>query len=228
MGGARERGIAPLVVLCVASACACSGDTRAPKSLLDGTRVEPPSVALEAASPQVLTKVSIAATQRPATNTRVGRCLAAATEHAPTGPIVERIGVNARSVTLRTESGRALVACDGAARLHDGASPWCGRAYGVLENGRLRDARLDLAGCMTVHGEPLAFAWIDPGPTTSYVAVRQRGFVEVYPVVAQLPVRISTTTDISLGESSARFEISEHDEGGTLLRSSTLEARVAG
>ena len=34
-----------------------------------------------------------------------------------------------------------------------------------------------------------------PGPHTSFVAVRQQGYVEVYPVVARVPVRISTTSE---------------------------------
>ena len=97
-----------------------------------------------------------------------------------------------------------------------------------LESGRLLDPRLDLAGCATTSGDTVAFAWFQPGPHTSFVAVRQQGYVEVYPVVAHLPVRISTTAHISTQESRATFEVSEHDASGALLRSSILEARVAG
>ncbi len=104
---------------------------------------------------------------------------------------------------------------------------WCGRAYGRLVRSRLQDPRLDLA-CTTLSGGPLAFAWFEPGRHTAYVAVRQPGYVEVYPVAGRAPIRITTTTGISVAGSSATFEISEHDRGGALLRSSTLEARIAG
>ena len=114
-------------------------------------------------------------------------------------------------------------------REREGCAPsFCGRAYARLEAGRLPDPRLDLAGCATTTGDTVAFAWFEPGPHTSFVAVRQRGYVEVYPVVAHVPVRISTTANISTQESRATFEVSEHDASGALLRSSILEARAAG
>jgi hypothetical protein len=92
----------------------------------------------------------------------------------------------------------------------------------------LRDPRLDLAGCTTAEGDPVAFAWIEPSRDASFVAVRQRGYVEVYPVAGRLPVRVATTSGISLAESRATFEVSEHDATGALLRRSSVEARVAG
>ena len=165
-------------------------------------------------------------TSRATSATIGGRCAAAARRHGRNDPIVVRIGAAGRSVTLRDASGRALVACDGAGRRRD--ARWCGGAYGVLDRGRLHDPRLDLAGCDTVAGDPIAFAWYEPGPSATYVAVRQRDYAEVYPVAGALPVRITTTTGISVAESSATFEISEHDARGRLLHSSTLEARVAG
>ena len=74
----------------------------------------------------------------------------------------------------------------------------------------------------------MAFAWIEPAAGARFVAVRHHEFVEVYEVVADLPVRVTTTTAIDVEESSAAFEISEHDAGGALLRSYTLTARVGG
>ncbi len=91
----------------------------------------------------------------------------------------------------------------------------------------LDDPRLDLA-CLTASGGPIAFAWVEPAARTRYVAVRQLGFVEVYPVTANLPVRVTTTTGIDLGASGSVFEVSEHDRSGRLVRAYTLEARVAG
>ena len=109
----------------------------------------------------------------------------------------------------------------------DAARSLCGRAYARLESGRLPDPRLDLAGCVTATGDTVAFAWLAPGPHTSFVAVRQQGYVEIYPVVARVPVRISSTGNISTQRSRAMFEVLEHDASGALLHSSILEARVA-
>jgi hypothetical protein len=61
-----------------------------------------------------------------------------------------------------------------------------------------------------------------------YVAVRQLGYTEVYPVRGRVPVRIASTTGVDLESSRASFEISEHDARGQLLRAYELEASVAG
>jgi hypothetical protein len=104
---------------------------------------------------------------------------------------------------------------------------WCGHAYGRLARGRLEDPRLDLL-CTTSDGHPVAFAWFEPGNDTSYVALRQDGFVEIYDARAHFPLRIATTTGIDLATSSATFDVDEYDEHGTLIRSSMMDARVAG
>jgi hypothetical protein len=149
-------------------------------------------------------------------------------EHVPRAPIVRRVGTDAASVTYRTASGRELVACDGAA-LDTGHDPrWCGVALARLRDERLLDPRLDLASCSNPFGDPVAFAWAEPGPRTRYVAVARDGFVEVYPAVAGLPVRVATTSGIDLDTSSASFRVSEHDATGKKLRSYMLRTRVAG
>lgn len=225
MGWVRTSTIVLLVPLLVVAAGGCTGESHPPGELVDGTRAEAPAVPLAAPTPQVLTKASVVSTQNAGVGTAAGRCLAALREHTPSGSAVVRIGTSGVSVTVRTASGRALVACDGTDPT--GVS-WCGRAYGRLERGRLHDPRLDLVGCASPAGNPVAFAWFEAGRDTSYVAVRQRGFVEVYPAAGGVPIRISTTTGISPEDSSAAFEVSEHDRGGALLRSSTFETRVAG
>lgn len=222
MGRARTTTLALLVVV---AAGGCTGGGHPPDQLVDGTRAETPVVPLEAPTPQVLTKASVVSTQYARTETAVRRCLAAARDHTPSGAAVLRIGASGVSVTFRTASGRALLACDG---IDPTGASWCGRAYGRLERGRLHDPRLDLVGCTSAAGNPVAFAWFEPGRSTSYLAVRQRGFVEVYPAAGGVPIRISTTTGISPEDSGASFEVSEHDRGGALLRSSTFETRVAG
>jgi hypothetical protein len=149
----------------------------------------------------------------------------AAAGPAPAGQAIVRVGATGVSVSYR--SGSALRACDGDAG-SVAAKRWCGRAYGRLARGRLLDPRLDVAGCRTPDDTPVAFAWFEPGPRSSYIAVRQPGYVEVYPVVGGLPVRISTTSAIEDETSGARFRVSEYDSDGRPLRSSTLDARVSG
>ncbi|MGH3126861.1 MAG: hypothetical protein ACRDPX_02960, partial [Gaiellaceae bacterium] len=75
------------------------------------------------------------------------------------GPVVERIDVRGTTVTYLGRGGRAAYACERAGKGSTTVGPWCGRAFGRLENGRLRDPRLDLS-CRDEHGEPLAFAWV--------------------------------------------------------------------
>lgn len=221
MASAGTGVVVCLLVALAAGVGACSSERQPPDELVDGNRATHPSVSLDAPTPQILTKVSVVQPLRRRTGTAAGRCLAAARDHVPSGQLVVRIGVTGMSVTFPTASGRALVACD------SGRTEWCGRAYGRLEHRRLHDPRLDLA-CMTAAGDPLAFAWFEPGRGTAYVAVRQPGYVEAYRVVGAAPVRISTTSGISATNSSATFDVSEHGRRGALLRRSTLVARVAG
>jgi hypothetical protein len=146
----------------------------------------------------------------------------------PRAPVISRVGVDGTSVTFRTASGGNLVACDGTAIYGEPNRPWCGEALGRVRAGRLLDPRLDLAACSTPSGDRVAFAWVEPGRGARYVAVRRHGFGEVYPVVGPVPVRIATTSDIDLETSSASFAVTEHDADGRLLRSYSLQARVAG
>ena len=221
MARRRSATLPCLLATALAAGVGCSREDRPPDELVDGSRARAPAVQLEAPTPQIRTKVSIDRPQQARVGSLAGRCLDAAREHAPTGLVVGRIGASGSSVTFRT-SASALVACDGS----DRGRP-CGRAYGRIEHDRLVDPRLDLA-CTTAAGAPLAFAWFEPSRRTAYVAVRQPGYTEVYRVAGHVPVRISTPTDISTRDSSATFDVSEHDATGVLLRSSTIIARVAG
>jgi hypothetical protein len=206
----------------------CTGRDSPPRVLVDGTPTAEPAVRLQAPTPQIQTKVAVVDYHSAKPGTQAAQCLATVHDHVSKGHVVERIGVNGASVTLRTSSTRGLIACDRSAGHRAGESRWCGRAFGRVAHGRLRDPRLDLASCLTVDGGPIAFAWFEPGRDTAYVAVRQHGYVEVYRVAGGLPLRLTTASGIDLETSSARFEVSEHDGGGTLLRSSVLDARVAG
>jgi len=228
--GARgpRGGVALLGIAIVAAVAGCSSAPGAPPSkLVDGSRAEAPAIHLDAPDPQVLTKVASIDASDAAVGTAAGACLRATRPHEATSPLVVRTGVSGLSATFRTAAGRALVACDGSHAIPTRSGPWCGRAVGRLEGGRLLDPRLELAGCTTPGGGRIAFAWFTPGRDATYVAVRQTGYTEVYPVVGKMPVRVTTGAVVD-DRSGARFEISEHAASGAVLRSSTLEARVAG
>lgn len=223
------RGIGTLVgIVAVGIAGGCSRDGGPPTRLVDGSRAGAPPVEFDAPKPQIVTKASAVLASRLRPGSPAQRCVAMSHPHSASGAVVVRVGTTGLSVTFRAASGRALVGCDDTASRASVAPPFCGRAYGRLEAGRLPDPRLDLAGCATATGDTVAFAWFEPGPRTSFVAVRQHGYVEIYRVVGRVPVRISTTANISTEESRATFEVSEHDASGALLRTTTLEARAAG
>ncbi len=216
-----------LALSCALAATACRHDPAPPDRLVDGSSTTAPPVALTPIEgTPIASKVEVSGTGEVAVGSLAASCLDQLGADARLGPIVTRIGVDGESVTFQRVSMRGVHACDGTGARAP-AHRWCGSAYGRLAARRLTDPRLDLA-CTTAAGAPVAFAWIEPAAGTRFVAVRQRGFVEVYETAAGLPVRVTTTNDIDLEESSAAFEISEHDVQGALLRSYTLMARVAG
>jgi hypothetical protein len=198
------------------AAAACRHDPATPNRLVDGSSAAAPPVALAAIGEDapIASKVEVVAVGDVAVGSMAASCLDQLGASASPSPIVTRIGVDGESVTFQGASRRGAHACDGTdGRVH--AHLWCGSAYGRLAARRLTDPRLDLA-CTTASGAPVAFAWIEPAAGTRFEAA------------AGLPVRITTTKDIDLEESSAAFEISEHDARGSQLRSYTLMARVAG
>lgn len=229
MGRVRTRG--PLVVLVSLAALvqvACLGGGGPPSRLVDGSAARIPMVTIAGVSSRQVGTKAAALDLRDAATGPIARCLAATREHVPHAPIVQRVGLDGASVTYRTSSGRGLVACDGAAPNAAHGLRWCGVALARVLDERPLDPRLDLASCSTPSGDPVAFAWVEPGPRTRYVAVSRQGFVEVYPVVAGIPVRVATRSGIDVDTSSASFDVSEHDAGGRRLRSYTLRTRVAG
>ena len=218
----RSRRSGLLVHLVVAMSCAvpsaCGDNGGPPERLVDGSRAKPAKVELdETDEPTILTRVGAATTDE------VTSCLGSSRDAR--GSVVSRVGVDGRSITVRSESRRALLACDSSARRPRRARDWCGHAYGRIDGGRLADPRVGLT-CTTATGDRIGFLWIEPTQRTMYVAVRQHGFVEVYKAVAGVPVRV-TTTRVTEKESAAAVEVSEHDARGELLRTYTLEARVA-
>jgi hypothetical protein len=218
------RRSAPLALV-VAAAAGCSGeDHPAPSVLLDGTPARPPPVLLEGvADPTLLNRVRVLRRGSLAPGSQIGRCGSAAD---PGRIVVERVGVSGASVTFSDSHGRELHGCDATrVREADGTS-WCGHAFARLRSGRLLDPRLSIT-CRGGHGDPLGFVWIQPGPRAAYVVVARSGYREAYPVVAGLPVRV-TTDDVDLAAATASLLLSEHARDGRQLRSYELEARVSG
>ncbi len=211
---------------CALLVTACRDDT--PTQLANGATARASPVVLEGVEgATVATEIEVVPLARVPPQSVLARCLGRLATDAPITTIVVRTGVTGRSVTVGTLSGKALYACDGRSARGSDEALWCGTAHGRLEHGRLLDPRLDLSACMGPT-DPLAFAWAEPQPETRYLAVRQRGYVEVYPVKGRSPVRIATTTGIDVTGSRASFEVGEHDARGGLLRSYELEASVAG
>ena len=215
------------VLPCALAATACRHD--GPTRLADGTPARASPVILEGVSQKAIaTDLEVVPPARVSPRSALARCLGRLTTDAPVMKIVVRTGVLGRTVTVDTTSHRALYACDGSPARGSGTAHWCGTAYGRLEHGRLLDPRLDLSACTDAGGRPLAFAWVETGDVARYVAVRQPGYTEVYPVRGRVPVRIASTTGVDPDSSRASFEISEHDARGQLLRAYELEAGVAG
>jgi hypothetical protein len=206
---------------------ACSSDDRVPTRLIDGSDAIGPAFELEGASGQaVLTKARIVRVRDLRAGSLATACIRAhGGGTGSPGLVVERIGVTGETVTFRDVSG--LRGCDNSAGTREGNRRWCGTVFGRLYGGRLRDPRLNI-GCTTSGGGPMGFVWIEPASRARFVVVRQPGFVEVYRPVARLPVRVSSTTELSIEDASATFEISEHDERGRLVREYRVAASVAG
>lgn len=213
----------------IAGSCSFDDDRRTPERLADGSAVRAVPVELEGVEGSaVLTRVRVVRIPEVARHARAAECLHSRAAGARLWRVaVERVGVSARSLTAQEARGRGLVACDDSPGGRETGRPWCGGSYGRLYSGRLRDPRLSVL-CSTGDRKPLGLLWVEPQPQTTYVAVEQAGFTEVYEVAAGLPVRVAATAGVDLERSSANLSLSEHDARGRLVRRYELHAAVAG
>jgi hypothetical protein len=144
----------------------------------------------------------------------------------PGRQVVARVGVTSETLTFR--DGHDLRACDRDRQaVPEIGGRWCGVSAGRLNDGRLRDSRLDL--CQDRKGHPVAaFGWIEPLGAARWILVDQSGYKEVYRVTGGLPVRVATARNIDPDTSSTVFVYEQYTADGLLLSSSTLQAAVAG
>ena len=147
---------------------------------------------------------------------------------AADAPVVERVGVDAESLTFTNRYGTGVYACDGGVDpAGERAPPWCDAVFGQLEHGRLLDPRLDVV-CRDRRRRPLAYAFVEPVPGAQWIGVQQVGYVELYEVLAGLPVRVASTSGVDPDDARATFELTQYDAEGRELVRGELEAAVAG
>jgi hypothetical protein len=225
----RRFGVMCVVVGVATASAGCErADTSPPTRLMDGSRPAALPVDLEGiVKAPVRTSVTVTVLAKIKATSAISTCVRRAANDRPDGPIVVRVGVQGASVTFRNGSGTGLYVCDNSAGPRERDRHWCGGAFGELNDGRLRDPRLDMGDCVTGEGKPLGFAWIEPGPQTRFVVVSQPSYAEVYETASGLPVRV-TTDDVEIERSRALFDLSEHAADGSLIRKYRVEPGVAG
>jgi hypothetical protein len=142
--------------------------------------------------------------------------------------VVERIGVDSRSLTFANRAQTRVYACDGGIdAAGERAPPWCAAVFGELVDGRLLDPRLDVV-CRDRARRPLAYAFVEPVAGARWIGIRQEGYVELYEVLAGLPVRVAGTRGVDVEDARATLEVAQYDAEGRELVHGTLEAAVAG
>lgn len=215
-----------LLIAGVLVACAHGDDM--PTRLMNGSTPGTLSIKLQniPATDIVLTSVKVTDFADIVPDSPIAECFRQSSNPL-SGSVVERVGVVSSSVTSRTTDGRAIDGCDDTSGPREENRRWCGGAFGQLFEGRLRDPRLNI-GCLTEDDEMVGFVWVQPGERARYVSVEQPGYVEVYEVADDLPVRVSTRNGVEVEGSRATFDLFEHDEDGRLVRRYRLEAAVAG
>ena len=207
-----------LALVFVVSACSSNGGR--PKRLLDG----------RPAARFLPVRDSVVAAGRVLRHADVRDCLAIddRVDVRADALVVERIGVDGDSLTFANRDGNGVYACDGGSDASgERQPPWCATVFGELVHGRLLDPRLDVL-CRDRRRRPLAYAFIDPVSGAHWVGVRQDGYVELYEVLAGLPVRIASTRGVDAEAARASFEVTQYDAAGRELVAGTLAAAVAG
>jgi hypothetical protein len=137
--------------------------------------------------------------------------------------VVERVGYHGSSVTFLV-TRTSIAGCDRTPKARAFTGAWCGIPGWNFTNGRVSDPRLAL--CYGTARKPIAaFAWINPVGHAKWIVVDQPGYREVYPVASDLPVRVSTISDID--PVGTTFRVAQYDARGVLLIRRNVVAAIA-
>jgi hypothetical protein len=149
-------------------------------------------------------------------------------EVAGDAAVVERVGVEGESLTFADRGRTGVYACDGGVDpAGERRAPWCGSVFGELVQGKVIDPRLDVL-CRSWDGASLAYAFVEPVPAARWIGVRHKDYVELYEVLAGLPVRIASSGGVDVDADRATFQVAQYDTEGRELVNGELEAAVAG
>ena len=218
--GVDRLTVPPLVSVLVLLASACSSGGGRPGHLLDGR----PAPELRRV------RNSVIAATRLLERADVQACPAVAGDAGVAADtlVVERTGVDDYSITFASRDGSRVYACDGGVDpAGERDPPWCGGVVGEREHGRLLDPRLDVV-CVDRARRPLAYVFVEPVAGARWIGVVRDGYIELYEVVAPLPVRVAGTRGIDLANARAAIEVRQYDAEGHELVREELEAAVAG
>jgi hypothetical protein len=210
-----------LVAAVVVIAAGCGARHGRPDRLLDGS----PAARFDPVANSVIARSRVVQL-----GDRADDCLSAADRGnvAKDTSAVERIGVDGESLTFAGRNGSVVYGCDGGVDpAGERKAPWCRAVVGELDHGHVLDPRLDVI-CRDRRRRPLAYAFVEPVAGAHWIGVRQDGYVELFEVLGDLPVRIATTRGIDTVDASATFALTQYDAGGGELVHGEMEASVAG
>jgi hypothetical protein len=210
-----------LVVVVALLAAGCGDRDRRPTHLLDGS----PAARFAPVPGSVITSARLVQL-----GDRADECLSE-TDRANVAadtPAVERIGVDGASLTFASRDHALLYACDGGIdAAGERPARWCRTVVAAVEDEQLFDPRLDVI-CRDRELRPLAYAFVEPVAAARWIGVREDGYVELYEVLGDLPVRVATTHGIDAADARATFELTQYTADGRQLVSGEMEAAVAG
>jgi hypothetical protein len=201
----------------------CSGeDETVPPRLYDGARPRPAPHALAGLGEMVMTRSRVLGSRSPALRRCAARFPGLARAHGG----IARTAVDGGSVTFAI--GPLVYGCDAAAGAQEPPAWACGGASGKRIGGRLVDARIGLANCLDGAGNPVAFAWVEAASNARWLLVARDGWHEAYPVAAQLPVRVATTTGLDVGKGVVSLAVTHVSAAGRVLHEEELALALAG
>jgi hypothetical protein len=207
------------LVALIAAAAVASG---APAVLVDGSKPPPLPAPFRSVRqpPFVLTRAAVVPASRVPRECRryLGR--------GRVVKIVERVGIDARTWTVRIDgpaAGNDSVSGCGLARGPGGHLAACSAGTGDLRGSAVIDARLGV--CPAGGHRQIGVGYINPLAAARWIAVEETGYVELFPVVGGVPVQLTTRNSHG---SEATFRITQYSGDGYPLLEATVRTAVAG